>query len=75
MARNRAGEPRVPRRVVNPSFGALIAGYLVLNAVAAAIDTLIWGWTGLIATGVGGLLLLGVFVLIVRRGRMRRRAR
>lgn len=67
MAPNGAGEPRMPRRLGHSSFSALVAGYLVLIAVATAIDTLIWGWTGLIATGVGGLLLLAVFVLIARR--------
>lgn len=63
----------MPRRVGRPSSGALVGGYLVLNAVATVVDTLIWGWTGLIATGVGGLLLLAVFVLIVRRRRRRSR--
>jgi hypothetical protein len=67
MGTGGAGEPRVPRRVGRPSFGALVAGYLLLNAIATAIDTLIWGWTGLIATGVGGLLLLALFVLVARR--------
>lgn len=45
----------MPRRGVRPSFSALVAGYSVLNAVATAIDTLIWGLPGLIATGLGGL--------------------
>jgi hypothetical protein len=67
MERNGAGDPHVPRRLVHPSFGTLVAGYLVLIAVTTAIDTLIWGWTGLILTGVGGLLLLAVFLLIARR--------
>jgi hypothetical protein len=71
MARQGEGEPGMSRRDGRPSFGALVAGYLLLNAVAAAVDTLVWGWTGLVATGVGGLLLLAVVVLIARRRRVR----
>ncbi len=73
MTRARTGQPRVPRRGARPSGGALVVGYLALNAVATVIDTLIWGWPGLIATGLGGLVLLAVLVVIVRRRRARAR--
>ena len=69
MARAGPSKARVPRRGARPSYGALVGAYLVLNAVATAIDTLIWGWRGLIATGLGGLLLLAVLVVIAGRRR------
>jgi hypothetical protein len=67
MASSGSGDLRVPRPAARPSLAALVTGYLLLGAAATTIDTLIWGWAGLIATGVGGLLLLPVVVLIVRR--------
>ncbi|MDQ3777479.1 MAG: hypothetical protein M3310_01220 [Actinomycetota bacterium] len=73
MARTGTSNRRVPAPGAGPSYRALLAGYLVMNAVATAIDALIWGWRGLVATGLGGLLLLAVFVVIARRRRSRAR--
>ena len=69
MTREGARDPAVAPDGGFPSFRALLVIYLVLNALATAIDTLIWGWIGLIATGLGGLLLLAVLALVARVGR------
>jgi hypothetical protein len=67
LARNGIGEPR--RRSNRGSFRALVIGCALLLAVTTAIDTLLWGWLGLIATGAGGLGLLALLILIARRRR------
>jgi hypothetical protein len=61
----KTGEPR--RRRGRVSFRALVTGYAILLAAATVIDTVIWGWLGLIATGIGGFGLLALLVVTARR--------
>ena len=60
----KTGEPRRRERV---PFRALVTAYAILLAAATVIDTVIWGWLGLIATGIGGLGLLALLIVIERR--------
>ncbi len=54
------------RRRDRGSFRAVAVGYALLLAAATAVDTLLWGWLGLIATGVGGFGLLALLILVAR---------
>ena len=64
MALNETREPW--RRHNRGSFRSLVIGYALLLAAATAIDTLLWGWRGAIATGVGGFGLLALLILLAR---------
>ena len=67
MALNRTRELR--RRRGRGSFSPLVVAYTLLLAAATAIDTLLWGWRGAIATGVGGFALLALLILLARLSR------
>ena len=52
------------------AFPLIMIGCVVVAAITTAVDSVVWGWEGFIATGLGSFVVLAlVAVLFLRRNR------